>query len=134
MGCGAVGVMVAEMLARSGIGVVNLYDRDLVSRADLARMFFRSQMVGWSKTQAAENFLTDVNADVEINAFSYDVCLRFEDFVSSLRRGGNDPVDLVRSCMSTCTCTWHSADKHTTGVFSHTPQTPPPCTGDLLRG
>lgn len=101
VGCGGVGVMVCEMLARCGVGVLSLYDREKVNMCHLSRMFFRPDHLGWSKTQVCRHYLTDVNPDVHFRTFDYDITHRYEDFVISLRRANVDessPVDLVIAC------------------------------------
>jgi molybdopterin/thiamine biosynthesis adenylyltransferase len=65
-------------------------------------MFYRPEHAGWSKTQVARNFLTDINPSVRFRSFNYDLCVRYDDFLTSLRRGSldeNAPVDLLVCCV-----------------------------------
>ena len=68
MGIGGVGSVVAEMLVRSGIGKLILYDYDKVELANMNRLFFTPQQVGLTKTEAAKETLSFINPKVVLEA------------------------------------------------------------------
>ncbi|KAF3455978.1 hypothetical protein FNV43_RR00621 [Rhamnella rubrinervis] len=59
-----VGIVAAEMLTRCGIGRLLLYDYDKVELANMNRLFFCSDQVSMTKTDAAVQALSDINPDV----------------------------------------------------------------------
>jgi len=102
VGCGGIGAVVCEILTRSGVGILSIYDRETVTLAHLSSMVFRPEHIGWSKTQVARHYLGDVNPDVHFRSFSYDIHTRYEDFLVSLRHGSIDEssnVDVVICCV-----------------------------------
>eukprot|EP00753_Platysulcus_tardus_P005269 PLAT13116.1.p1 GENE.PLAT13116.1~~PLAT13116.1.p1 ORF type:complete len:424 (-),score=127.38 PLAT13116.1:74-1306(-) len=104
VGIGGVGSVAAECLTRCGVGKLLLFDVDTVSLANMNRLFFRPEHVGMTKTDAAKQMLQDINPDVEIDAFTYDITRpdKFDDFLNSIRTGavgGEGAVDLVLSCV-----------------------------------
>lgn len=71
-GLGGVGGYVAEALARSGVGTLDIIDNDTVSLTNINRQIFAlHSTIGMKKTQVAEKRLKDINPDIKINA--YDV-------------------------------------------------------------
>ncbi len=66
-GLGGVGGYVAEALARSGIGALELVDHDTVSKTNINRQIFATcSTVGMAKTEAARQRLLDINPDLQI--------------------------------------------------------------------
>jgi hypothetical protein len=57
VGVGGVGSVAAEMLARCGVGRLQLYDFDTVELANMNRLFFRPEHAGMTKTDACEAHL-----------------------------------------------------------------------------
>ncbi|KAK9884276.1 hypothetical protein WA026_005228 [Henosepilachna vigintioctopunctata] len=103
IGVGGVGSVAAEMLTRCGIGKLLLFDYDKVELANMNRLFFQPHQSGLSKVEAAAETLQNINPDVEILSFNYNITSvdNFEHFQSTLLTQGCDgkPVDLVLSCV-----------------------------------
>ncbi|KGN64410.1 ubiquitin-like modifier-activating enzyme 5 [Cucumis sativus] len=107
VGIGGVGSVAAEMLTRCGIGRLLLYDYDKVELANMNRLFFRPEQVGMTKTDAAVQTLADINPDVVLESYTFNITTvqGFETFMSSLRNKSFSPtkegsgVDLVLSCV-----------------------------------
>ena len=67
-GVGGVGGYVVEALVRSGVGTLDLIDKDVVSVSNLNRQIIALQStVGMLKTEAAEGRAKDINPDVVIH-------------------------------------------------------------------
>ena len=66
VGLGAIGSMVAESLARSGVTAIGLWDNDLVAPGNICRSTFRIQDIGQNKGQAIKNHLAEINPYVKI--------------------------------------------------------------------
>ena len=68
-GVGGVGGYVVEALVRSGVGAIDLIDKDVVSVSNINRQIIALQStVGMLKTEAAEKRVKDINPDVVIRA------------------------------------------------------------------
>lgn len=103
-GLGGIGATAAEMLARSGIGKLILFDRKSVESTDLNRLFYRPEHVGLSKTQATKATLASVNPHVIVETYSLDITI--EDgaglIYDKLKHGGveaGEPLNLIVSCV-----------------------------------
>ena len=67
VGCGAVGVMATEALARSGVGKITLVDFDVFSASNLNRQIFATvDVLGQLKTSVAKNRLQAINPNITI--------------------------------------------------------------------
>lgn len=105
VGIGGVGSVAAEMLTRCGIGRLLLYDYDTVELANMNRLFFRPDQAGMTKTDAAVQTLSDINPDVVIESYSWNITTvqGFDIFMKSLKQkskqGRETGVDLVLSCV-----------------------------------
>lgn len=103
VGVGGVGSVTAEMLTRCGIGRLILFDYDKVELANMNRLFFQPHQSGLSKVEAAAETLRNINPDVDIRTYNYNITTveNFDNFTEVLRtsnlKGG--PVDLVLSCV-----------------------------------
>lgn len=64
IGCGSVGSVVAENLARFGITKITLYDFDIVESKNIANQLFDSTDVGRAKTEALADHLRKINPDI----------------------------------------------------------------------
>lgn len=73
VGVGGVGSVTAEMLTRCGIGRLILFDYDKVELANMNRLFFQPHQAGKSKVDAAAQTLTNINPDVDIKTFNYNI-------------------------------------------------------------
>ena len=66
-GIGGVGGYVVEALARSGVGALDLTDRDVVSVSNINRQIIALQStIGMSKVEAAAARVKDINPDAEV--------------------------------------------------------------------
>jgi len=71
VGCGALGTMEAEILARAGVGFLRLIDRDFVEWSNLQRQFLFDESdarEGLPKAVAAGNRIARVNSEVKVDA------------------------------------------------------------------
>jgi adenylyltransferase/sulfurtransferase len=76
VGCGALGTVVAELLARSGVGHLTLIDRDFVDLTNLHRQFLFDESdaaEGIPKAVAAERRLRAINSEIEITSVVDDL-------------------------------------------------------------
>lgn len=76
IGCGALGAVQAETLARAGVGHLVLVDRDFVEASNLQRqiMFEESDALGrLPKAVAAASRISRVNSDVQVEPLVTDV-------------------------------------------------------------
>jgi len=104
VGLGGIGSVAAEMLTRCGIGKLLLFDYDKVEIANMNRLFFRPEHCGLTKTEASKVTLAEINPDVIIEAYTYNITSmdHFDDFVNRIKTGSIDkkrPVDLVLGCV-----------------------------------
>ncbi len=69
VGGGALGTVAAELLARAGVGGLNIVDRDVIELSNLQRqVLFCEEDVGKSKAETIKKRLLDVNSDVRVVA------------------------------------------------------------------
>jgi adenylyltransferase/sulfurtransferase len=74
VGVGALGSVVAEQLARAGVGTLTLIDRDIVELTNLQRQFLYAMGdLGSPKVEAARDRLTQINPDCRIYAEATDL-------------------------------------------------------------
>ncbi|ERL94703.1 ubiquitin-like modifier-activating enzyme 5 [Dendroctonus ponderosae] len=103
VGVGGVGSVTAEMLTRCGIGRLILFDYDKVELANMNRLFFQPHQSGMSKVEAAAETLKNINPDVDIITYNYNITIveNFDDFTNTLTTSSltKGPVDLVLSCV-----------------------------------
>lgn len=87
VGVGGVGSVTAEMLTRCGIGRLILFDYDTVELANMNRLFFQPHQAGRTKVQAAAETLRNINPDVDILTFNYNITTveNFEHFTKIIR-------------------------------------------------
>lgn len=64
IGCGAIGSVVAENLARFGITNITLYDFDIVEPHNIANQMFRHIDIGKLKVDALASILKEINPDI----------------------------------------------------------------------
>lgn len=69
-GIGGVGGYVVEALARSGVGEIDVIDKDTVSVSNINRQIIAlHSTVGMAKTEAVKQRALDINPDIKINTF-----------------------------------------------------------------
>jgi|Transcript_20926 ubiquitin-like modifier-activating enzyme 5 len=78
------------MLTRCGIGKLILFDYDKVELANMNRLFFRPEQSGNSKVEAARDTLLDINPDVQIECYNYNICSveNYDHFLEIIRSHG----------------------------------------------
>ena len=106
VGIGGVGVSVAEMLTRCGIGKIVVYDYDTIELANMNKMFYRPEQAGWNKTMACRHYCSELNPDTTFEVHNMDVAAPESStkLKETLATGGIDrksPVNLVLSCVDT---------------------------------
>lgn len=86
VGVGGVGSVTAEMLTRCGIGKLILFDYDKVELANMNRLFFQPHQSGMSKVEAAAQTLRNINPDVEIVTYNYNITTtdNFQHFMDTI--------------------------------------------------
>ena len=75
-GVGGVGGFIAEALARSGVGSIDLYDNDVVSVTNINRQIIAlNSTVGKYKTDVMKERIFDINPNCKVNAHNlfYDL-------------------------------------------------------------
>jgi molybdopterin-synthase adenylyltransferase len=91
LGCGALGTVAADLLARAGVGRLVIADRDFIETTNLQRqVLFDEQDVADAipKAEAAKRKIARINSDVEVTAVVDDV-----DYTNIERYA--DGVDLI---------------------------------------
>ncbi|EMI19263.1 thiamine/molybdopterin biosynthesis ThiF/MoeB-like protein [Rhodopirellula maiorica SM1] len=76
LGCGALGSVAAEILARAGVGRLRLVDRDLVEWTNLQRQALFDEddaAKGRAKVQAASERIAQINRSIQIEPLVIDV-------------------------------------------------------------
>lgn len=76
IGCGTLGCVVADQLARAGVGRLTIIDRDLVEAGNLQRqvLFDEADAAGrLPKAQAAAERIAEINRDVRVEAVIADL-------------------------------------------------------------
>lgn len=76
LGCGALGTVVADMLARAGVGRLVIADRDFVETTNLQRQVLFDEddvAAALPKAEAARRKLARINSSVEVTAIVDDV-------------------------------------------------------------
>ena len=74
VGCGALGTVAANNLARAGVGKILIIDRDFVELNNLQRqMLFDEKDVGAPKAVAAAEKIAGINSDIEVHPIIKDI-------------------------------------------------------------
>lgn len=97
VGLGALGCAIADHLARAGVGMLTLIDRDLVERTNLQRQCLYSEAdaaEGLPKAEAARRRLSVVNSEVALRAHIADCTARNADALLTAE-GGRRPDVLL---------------------------------------
>ncbi len=92
-GCGALGTVIAERLARAGVGRIRIVDRDWVELTNLQRQTLfleRHAQAATPKAVAAAEMLSQINSSIEIEPVVDDLTC---DNISNLAEGCNLLMD-----------------------------------------
>lgn len=76
VGCGALGSVIANTLARSGVGKLRIIDRDFLEKSNLQRQVLYDEedvKSGFPKAIAAANKLRRINSEIEVEPIVADV-------------------------------------------------------------
>ncbi len=76
LGCGALGTVAADQLARAGVGTLRLIDRDLVEWSNLQRQCLYTEAdaeAGAAKVEAAATHLRKINSSIHIEESVVDI-------------------------------------------------------------
>ncbi|WP_026478095.1 ThiF family adenylyltransferase [Alkaliphilus transvaalensis] len=94
VGCGALGTVVANSLARTGVGTLRIVDRDFVELSNLHRQILFDEADAENsipKAEAAKDKLEKINSDIKIEAIVKDVnSITIEKMI--------DGIDLIIDC------------------------------------
>lgn len=66
IGCGAIGSTLAEMMTRTGITTLTLYDFDTVNAHNISNQMFYHHQIGLTKLEALKETLLKINPDIRI--------------------------------------------------------------------
>ena len=98
VGCGALGSVLADQLARAGVGRMRLVDRDVVDWTNLQRQVLYDEedaLRGEPKAVAAAARLRRVNSEIEIEPVVADVHSGNVEEFAGLNAESARPVDLI---------------------------------------
>lgn len=73
LGCGAIGSMLAMLLARSGVAKLQLYDNSIVKPGLLVRQIYDHRQIGYTKVSATRNNVRYISQNVEIQDVHKDI-------------------------------------------------------------
>lgn len=93
LGCGALGSLIADLLARAGVGRLVIVDRDLVELTNLQRQVLfdeRDVADALPKAEAARRKLAAINSGVEVSAIVDDLN---RDNIARIAEGADVLVD-----------------------------------------
>lgn len=69
-GIGGVGGYIAEALARSGVGKLDIFDNDIVSLTNINRQIIAThKTIGMPKVEAMKQRIADINPSAQVNAY-----------------------------------------------------------------
>lgn len=104
-GVGGVGGFIAEALARSSVGSIDLYDNDVVSHTNLNRQIIAlNSTVGKYKTDVMKERILDINPECKVNSYNlfYDaesakeIDLSVYDYVADAIDSVKSKIELIR--------------------------------------
>jgi len=99
IGCGGIGGIAIDLLARTGIGELTIADGDVFEISNLNRQIFSSySYIGKNKAKAVEKRLKDINPSIKVNA--YDRFVDSEESASKIIKGMDLVVDGLDNVLS----------------------------------
>src|SRR6056297_133135 len=72
-GVGGLGVIIANQLARCGIGTLHLFDMDTVQNVNLNRMGYKPEDIGNPKVEVISEQIKRINPHVEVKSTHGDI-------------------------------------------------------------
>jgi tRNA A37 threonylcarbamoyladenosine dehydratase len=119
LGCGALGSVAADMLARAGVGHLVIVDRDFIELTNLQRqvLFDESDVTGAiPKAEAAKRKIARINSQVQVTAIVDDVnhtnIERFADGVDVIV-DGLDNFEATSMALRSAQLAWRSRSYRT---------------------
>ena len=71
VGCGGIGCTLAELLARAGVGQINLIDADSIEISNLQRQTaYTTQDIGFYKAEILKKRLLQINPYIQVNSYT----------------------------------------------------------------
>jgi len=99
VGCGGLGGIVADVLARSGVGEISIMDGDVFEISNLNRQIFSSYSVlSKSKPSIIEKRLKDINPSIKVN--SHKMFLDNEETANKLFKNHDLVIDGLDNVLS----------------------------------
>lgn len=98
VGCGALGTVIANMLARAGVGHLIIVDRDFIEMTNLQRqvLFDESDVANAiPKAEAAKNKIAQINSQVKVTAVVEDVNHTNMEKLACGDYSDGKPVDII---------------------------------------
>ena len=98
VGCGALGTVIANMLARAGVGHLVIVDRDFIEITNLQRqVLFDEDDVANAipKAVAAKNKIAKINSQVKVTAIVDDVNHTNIESLAGINNPDYGPVDII---------------------------------------
>jgi len=129
-GVGGVGGYAVEVLARSGVGAIDLYDSDMVSPSNINRQIIATTTtVGRYKVDVAQERILDINPGCQVRGFKMfyvvanagEVDLSQYDYVLDCIDTVSAKMELVRRCTRLgvpIICSMGAANKLDASAFS----------------
>ncbi|MGN0221634.1 MAG: ThiF family adenylyltransferase [Prevotella sp.] len=108
-GVGGVGGYALEILARSGVGNIDLFDNDVISTSNINRQIIAlHHNVGQKKVEAAKERVLDINPECNINAYPLfyqpanadETDLSTYDYVIDCIDTMSAKIELIKRCHS----------------------------------
>ncbi|MGB0768236.1 MAG: ThiF family adenylyltransferase, partial [Phycisphaeraceae bacterium] len=96
VGCGALGTVIANMLARAGVGRLVIVDRDFIEMTNLQRqvLFDETDVKNAiPKAEAAKAKLATINSQVDVSAVVDDVNHTNIEWLAGVKPDGSDATD-----------------------------------------
>lgn len=96
VGCGALGTVIANMLARAGVGHLIIVDRDFIEMTNLQRqVLFDEDDVANAipKAEAARQKIAKINSQVKVSAVVDDVNHTNIEWLAGVKPDGSDAAD-----------------------------------------
>lgn len=98
-GLGGVGSFALEILARTGIGKVNIVDNDIIDKTNINRQLYAlNSTIGLKKIDIAYARCKDINSNIEIE--KYDLFVEKKDNIKNIIRKSDYVLDCIDTISS----------------------------------
>lgn len=93
-GVGGVGSYAVEILARTGIGTINIVDNDVIDKTNINRQLYAlNSTIGHKKIDIAYDRCKDINPDIKIN--KYDLFIGKEKDIQKIIKNSDYVLDCI---------------------------------------